>query len=186
MKTIHYNILAVFICSGTLILGGCGYGQNKKTLEEVLRIDPAFKEVMAKKEALDTTIGDLQSKVRLKKKEIEKDMQSLRKGYSQYKNDVEKKIKEAHAGFAPYITAVEFEKEDIEAQLKAKKSKVQNLKNMLKELNALAARPSESEDWTRRISEVEQQIAQLKGDITSLEYSMKIIRMKLSLLESER
>ena len=184
MRLKKYFITYVFVCVTLSSLTACGLDKRKQ-LQEVLKQDPAFQDILDEKKKMDDDIYDLQSQTKKRKRQMAKEIRTLKKHFSTFQKDGDKKIKELKAGFIPYINSVEFEKKDIQAQAKSKNSKIKALKNMLKELKELSSKDlsAPQDNWTTRIIEAENELAQLKRELVALQYHLKIVNLKLSFLK---
>ena len=120
MSKIILSILFLFI------LSGCGKG-SQGNVEKVLRIDPAFKEVLEEKKEVEEKILSLRKGLREEKEKVSLKIKVLQTAFRSRKREINLKIRNLHQGLKTKRRQIIGKIDVLKVELK---EKINGLKNL--------------------------------------------------------
>ena len=175
-------------------LTGCQYQFEFKSAsemrQEVLDNDPAFAEILQKKTELDEKIASLNSEQGLKAREIESRMLVLRRELQLSKEHTAERMASLNSQLDPYRFEIKQRIMEFSTELRLKQSSLSAVYKMIVDLNRLSKQSSAQEAGTEdvlrlrdKINYQQQQSDALKQDIADLREKIRLLRLKLKLLQ---
>jgi predicted nucleotidyltransferase len=176
------------------LISGCQFPLEFKPeseiRQEVLDSDPAFEEILQEKSEVDENIASLNAEQRLKAHEVESKILALKREQQISKEEITKRIASVNSQLDPYRLEIRQRIMEFETELKLKQSSLSAVRKMIYDLNKLVSQGPEqdpdSEDSLRLRDKIDTQRRQadiLAQDIADLRADIRILRLKLKLLQ---
>lgn len=182
--------LTILICICFFTLTGCNLFNRSADVEQIIRQDPAFKEIFQKKLDLDAQITTISNELYAYREEIESKISQLKKDYVSRKADADSKLRDLKSRLNP-------EREELRRRLSAKagelkiksqelssiKARLATLRKMLTSKDAITLKDEARHEWEEELRRLELKEEPVREEIASLRDSLRLLKSELSLLK---
>ncbi|NQU95101.1 MAG: hypothetical protein HQ549_02545 [Candidatus Omnitrophica bacterium] len=184
MKTIFILIL-IFL----LFTSGCGK-VSESALDEVVLLDPSFKEALETKSRIDAEILTLKNDFSKEEGVATQKMRELRENLKLSQEAMSVKIISLRQEIAPDINALGGNLEEVHEAYKVKKkylksamSKLKSIKDLLNKKGELSLPGNEISVWDKRATKLEKEINSVKQSLDQLRTKIRILKIELKILQ---
>lgn len=176
-------------CLGFVLTGCNVLKPANEDIKKLAEQDPDFKQALDKKEKIDSEIASALNEFYAYKNEVDSKIDSLKKEYKARKAEVNLRLKDLKSRLNP-------EREDIRNrliiltnELKVKSKDLSSLKQRRAALEEMLSDKDKAVDdetkqkWDDELKTIELKEIPLKDEVKSLEHSLRLLKVKLSLLK---
>ena len=185
MKT----ILALILILSFFFTGGCGK-VGRRALDEVVLLDPSFKEALEAKKDINAEILALKNNFSREKMAATQKIRELRKNLKLKQEAMSTKIISLRQEIAPEINALRGNLEEAYTAYKVKKkylktatSKLKSIKDLLNKKGELSLPGNEVSVWNKRATKLEKEISSVKQSQNKLRTKIRILKTELKILQ---
>lgn len=174
----------VLIFGFWIFLSGCEQ-LDKESINKIIQEDPSFKEVLVKKDELDSKINLLLNQFQEAKAAAYANIRTIQENLDKQKQEMDSKIAAFKKELDPQRIKVRQNIEVLASTISAKKDMLRNLESTKRNLTNLISQqktlnvPSEDmAKWQERLAALDGQIGPLKGEVRELEEKLHVLRLK--------
>lgn len=180
------RILALLLAG--LALGGC-FPESPEELERLIKEDPAFKQLIARRDEARLQIRTIKNDLLAKKQAMDSQVQRLRSEYDAYAKTQTKKIEQARASIDASREQLKREAEQAGASLEQKTAELAgyqktltDVKKVLTEGKGITLSKAERQKWEERILMLSEKIRPLSEEIQELRLQIRLKKQKIGFL----
>ena len=186
---------SIFLILPALVLcAGCQYSfelQSKEEAQkEVLANDPAFSQILAKKNVIDEKTAGLKADYDDKSSQINSQIITLKQELSAFRQKTNTQVSELNAQLDPLRAELRQKIRELTAELKLKSSSLSATKktvikydNMVKQSTASQDLSKEAPQWEDKVAGLKSEADALAAQISDIRNNIRIASMKLKLLK---
>jgi peptidoglycan hydrolase CwlO-like protein len=170
----------------SLVFGLYGCEQiDTESINKIVQEDPSFKEVLAKKEDMDSRIAFFFGQLRDLKTDTYAKIRMLQDTFDKQKTEIDAKIAALKSELDPARAKIRQEMEDLRAAVSGKKGILRdlentrrNLTNLINQQRAVSVTAEDMAKWQERLTDLNNQIEPLSGEIREMEERIRLLRLK--------
>lgn len=162
---------------------------DRESLNKLAQSDPSFKQMLLKKEGLDSRITLFSNQLQDEKTRVFANIMAMQEDLNKYKQDVESKIAVLKKEMDPERARIKEKIGGLIASVAAKKSALRdlegtrrNLTSLINQQKAVNVTSEDMKKWQERLTALNEQIEPLKGNVRELEEEIRTLRLKLAAL----
>ncbi|MEI8175478.1 MAG: hypothetical protein WCG78_01270 [Candidatus Omnitrophota bacterium] len=180
-----YILPAVFFAAVMLsFMSGCEQ-MDRQSLDRIARQDPAFRQVLAKKERIDSKAALLSSQFQAEKDKTYAQIRLMQEELNRHKQDVDSKLAVLKRELDPERSQLQEEGQRLASLAAEKRSSLReleatrrNLSELIRQQKAVNVTTADMTKWQERLSALNAQIDPLKTEIRVLEEKMTTVKTK--------
>lgn len=181
--------LACYLAGWLMVCSGCGPPANSQRLrEEILGVDPAFSEVLEKRDEQANRIKLLEREYDLKRTQVEQQIVQLRNDLRASRKQVNEKITRIRGLLKPNIERVELARSVANEERRAKRAQratlgrsLSHLRKSLKQ-SQVPLDPAQRSRLSQEEAELLSEIQRLDHELAALDEHLRILQIKQLLL----
>lgn len=167
-----------------IFLSGCEQ-IDKESINKIIQEDPSFKEVLAKKDELDSKINLLLNQFQEAKAAAYANIRTIQENLNKQKQEIDSKIAAFKRELDPQRIKIRQDIEALTNTISAKKGMLRNLEgtkrnltNLVNQQKTLNVPTADMSKWQERLAALDGQMGPLKGEVRELEEKLHMLRLK--------
>lgn len=181
------NFLFLFFGLWFLVIG-CEY-VDKESLDKIIQEDPLFRDILVKKQELDSKIDALLTQLREAKGKADASIRAIQEDFDKQRKEIDSRINGLKKELEPQRMKIRQELETLRITISTKKAVLRdlentrrNLTNLINQQKAVNVTSEDMTKWQERLAALNSQIDPLIGEIRELEEETHSLRLKLIVL----